>query len=261
VETHLPRRRTKCDIVLTAPPRWRGLWQNDSITTAQSESVSVRSGHSRISPIGEFFRRWMRSDPLGSGTLCIPGAEGYAPMPGGRGGKVPSYQSQRLRREVCVKRLRRKGPRTVIFRVGGIIETKGLYHPRTLHHHRRPDRSRRRHLHQETDSDGNALICPVHYVIIRFCAFARANKTGQFRSESFRAPTATTSSLTIARAVGATPNLSRLRGVARSHRCSGASSRKATTGSGMPSPPLWLATGPLGTTTLRPTWGPAFALG
>src|SRR2546426_6206319 len=77
----------------------------------------------------EFYRHVdAQQTPIGRGALAFPGAEGYgAYAKGGRGGKIflvtnLSDSGPGSLREA----VEAKGPRTVIFRVGGAIETKGL---------------------------------------------------------------------------------------------------------------------------------------
>src|SRR5207302_7415087 len=77
----------------------------------------------------EFYRQVdAQQTPIGGGPLAFHGAEGYgAYAKGGRGGKVLfvtnlSDSGPGSLREA----IEAKGPRTVIFRVGGVIETKGL---------------------------------------------------------------------------------------------------------------------------------------
>ena len=77
----------------------------------------------------EFYRQAdAQETPIGGGTLAFPGAEGYgAYAKGGRGGKVLFVTNLNDSGPGSLREaVEAKGPRTVIFRVGGVIETKGL---------------------------------------------------------------------------------------------------------------------------------------
>src|SRR5882672_2576160 len=77
----------------------------------------------------EFYRQVdAQQTPIETGTLAFPGAEGYgAYAKGGRGGKVLFATNLNDSGPGSFREaIETKGPRTVLFRVGGLIETKGL---------------------------------------------------------------------------------------------------------------------------------------
>jgi len=183
--------RTKCDIVLTDPHVGEASGKMISYTTAQKAKAFQFDRAIVESAYRDFYRQVdAEQTPLGSGSLAFPGAEGYgAYARGGRGGKVLFVTNLNdsgpgSLREV----IETKGPRTVIFRVGGIIETKGLTIREpyiTIAGQTAPGDGI---CIKKTDSDGNALdLSGTHDVIIRFLRIRAGNNTGQFRSESFRA--------------------------------------------------------------------------
>lgn len=183
--------RTKCDIVLTDPHVREASGKMIPYRTAQKAKAFQFDRAIVESAYRDFYRRVDAEEtPLGSGTLAFPGAEGCgAYAKGGRGGKVLFVTNLNdsgpgSLREV----IETKGPRTVIFRVGGIIETKGLTIREpyiTIAGQTAPGDGI---CIKKTDSDGNALdLSGTHDVIIRFLRIRAGNNTGQFRSESFRA--------------------------------------------------------------------------
>ena len=137
-----------------------------------------------------FYQQWdAQKPPLGSGTPAFPGAEGYGAFTkGGRGGKIfivtnlNDSGAGSLREAVEAT-----GPRTVIFAVGGIIETTGLD-------------VREPYLTiagQTAPGDGicikkgagnaNAFnVSRTHDVILRYLRFRAGRNTGDVRCESFR---------------------------------------------------------------------------
>ncbi len=183
--------RTKCDIMLTRP----------SIAAADGRMVPYVTGSKAKSfqfdravvesAYREFYRQVdAQQTPIGGGPLAFPGAEGYgAYAKGGRGGKVLfvtnlSDSGPGSLREA----IETKGPRTVIFRVGGVIETKGLEIREpyiTIAGQTAPGDGI---CIKKTESNGDAFaLSATHDVIIRFIRIRAGNNTGQFRSESFRA--------------------------------------------------------------------------
>jgi pectate lyase len=83
--------------------------------------------------VEDAYRRFYRQTdtqetPLGGGTLAFPGAEGYgAYAKGGRGGRVLFVTNLNDSGPGSLREaVETKGPRTVLFRVGGLVETKGL---------------------------------------------------------------------------------------------------------------------------------------
>jgi pectate lyase len=138
----------------------------------------------------EFYRQAdAQQIPLGKGTLAFPGAEGYgAYTAGGRGGKVLFVTNLddsgpgSLREAVEAK-----GPRMVLFRVGGVIETKGLVLREpyiTIAGQTAPGDGI---CIKKFESGGDAFeLSGTHDVILRFLRFRAGNNTGQFRGDSLR---------------------------------------------------------------------------
>src|SRR4030095_7346841 len=164
--------RTKCDIMLTRPRiaaadgRMVPYVTGSKAKSFQLDRAVVESAYR------EFYRQVdAQQTPIGGGTLAFPGAEGYgAYAKGGRGGKVLfvtnlSDSGPGSLREA----IETKGPRTVIFRVGGIIETKGLAIREpyiTIAGQTAPGDGI---CIKKTDTDGNAFdLVATHDVIIRF---------------------------------------------------------------------------------------------
>ena len=138
----------------------------------------------------EFYRQWdAQATPVGSGALAFPGAEGYgAYARGGRGGKIflvtnLSDSGPGSLREA----VEAKGPRTVIFCVGGVIETKGLVIREpyiTVAGQTAPGDGI---CIKKTESSGDALaLSGTHDVILRFLRIRAGNNSGEFRCDSFR---------------------------------------------------------------------------
>src|SRR5258706_983261 len=138
----------------------------------------------------EFYRQAdAQQSSIGGGTLAFPGAEGYgAYARGGRGGKVLfvtnlSDSGPGSLREA----VEAKGPRTVIFRVGGLIETTGLAIREpyiTIAGQTAPGDGI---CIKKTESSGDAFdLTGTHDVIVRFLRIRAGNNTGEFRGDSFR---------------------------------------------------------------------------
>jgi len=138
----------------------------------------------------EFYWQWdAQATPVGSGALAFPGAEGYgAYARGGRGGKIflvtnLSDSGPGSLREA----VEAKGPRTVIFCVGGVIETKGLVIREpyiTVAGQTAPGDGI---CIKKTESSGDALaLSGTHDVILRFLRIRAGNNSGEFRCDSFR---------------------------------------------------------------------------
>jgi len=181
----------RCDIMLTDPHVGDVAGKMIRYATAQKAKAFQFDRAVVESAYREFYRQVdAQQTPIGGGPLAFPGAEGYgAYAKGGRGGKVLfvtnlSDSGPGSLREA----IETKGPRTVIFRVGGLIETKGLV-------------VRDPYLTiagqtalgdgiciRKNESSGDALaLSATHDVIIRFLRIRAGNNSGQFRSESFRA--------------------------------------------------------------------------
>jgi pectate lyase len=138
----------------------------------------------------EFYRQWdAQTPPLGSGTLAFPGAEGYGAFTkGGRGGKIFIVTNLNDSGPGSLREaIEAKGPRTVIFGVGGTIETTGLdvREPYlTIAGQTAPGDGI---CIKKGAGNGNAFdISRTHDVIIRFLRFRAGNNTGEVRCESFR---------------------------------------------------------------------------
>jgi len=138
----------------------------------------------------EFYRQWDgQATPVGRGTLAFPGAEGYgAYTRGGRGGKIfivtnLSDSGPGSLREA----VEAKGPRTVIFRVGGVIETKGLVVREpylTIAGQTAPGDGI---CIRKGEGSGDAFdLSQTHDVILRFLRFRAGHNTGEVRCDSFR---------------------------------------------------------------------------
>jgi hypothetical protein len=183
--------RSKCDIMLTSPRVAAADGKMVPYVTGRKEKVFEFDRTVVDSAYREFYRQVdAQQTPLGSGTLAFPGAEGYgAYAKGGRGGKVLFVTNLNDSGSGSLREaLETKGPRTVIFRVGGIIETKGLTvrEPNiTIAGQTAPGDGI---CIKKAESDGPAIeLSGTHDVVIRFLRFRAGNNTGQFRAESFRA--------------------------------------------------------------------------
>ena len=183
--------RTKCDIMLTDPHVGDTPSKMIPYITAQKPK-SFRFDRSVVeSAYREFYRKVDAEQALiGGGPLAFPGAEGYgAYAKGGRGGKVLFVTNLNDSGPGSLREaIETKGPRTVIFRVGGLIETKGLVVREpylTIAGQAAPGDGI---CIKKNESDGIALeLSKTHDVVIRFLRLRAGNNTGQFRSESFRA--------------------------------------------------------------------------
>lgn len=189
---------TKCDIMLTAPHVSSTAGKVMPYTTAQ-KAKSFQFDRAVVeSAYREFYRQVdAQQTPLGSGTLAFPEAEGYgAYAKGGRGGKVLFVTNLDDSGPGSLREaIETKGPRTVLFRVGGIIETKGLEIREpyiTIAGQTAPGDGI---CIKKTDSDGNAFnLSGTHDVIIRFLRIRAGNNTSEpvgsnpaKRGECFRA--------------------------------------------------------------------------
>ena len=189
---------SKCDIMLTAPHVGDAAGKMIPYTTTQK----AKSFHFDRAVVESAYREFYRQvdaqqTPLGSGTLAFPGAEGYgAYAKGGRGGKVLFVTNLNDSGPGSLREaIEAKGPRTVLFRVGGIIETKGLEIREpyiTIAGQTAPGDGI---CIKKTDTDGNAFnLSGTHDVIIRFLRIRAGNNTSEpvgskpaKRAECFRA--------------------------------------------------------------------------
>ncbi len=201
--------RSKCDITLTSP----------RIAAADGRMVPYVTGRKAKSfqfdrPVVESaYREYYRQvdaqqSPIGGGPLAFPGAEGYgAYAKGGRGGKVLFVTNLNDSGPGSLREaIETKGPRTVIFRVGGLIGTKGLVVREpylTIAGQTAPGDGI---CIKKTEGDAAALeLSGTHDVVIRFLRIRAGNNTGQFRSESFRASDSENFIVDHCSLVGATP--------------------------------------------------------
>jgi pectate lyase len=183
--------RTKCDIMLTDPHVGDVSGKMIPYATARKAKAFQFDRAVVESAYREFYSQVdAQQTPIGTGTLAFPGAEGYgAYAKGGRDGKVLFVTNLNDSGPGSLREaIETKGPRTVIFRVGGLIETKGLVvrDPYlTIAGQTAPGDGI---CIKKTESDGIALeLSGTHDVVIRFLRIRAGNNTGQFRSESFRA--------------------------------------------------------------------------
>jgi pectate lyase len=180
----------KCDIQLT-----KALVADDSgkmIAYVTGKPAKVFQFDRAIvqSSYRDFYRQWdAQTPPVGNGTLAFPGAEGYgAYTKGGRGGKIFVVTNLNDSGPGSLREaVEAKGPRTVVFAVGGLIETTGLD-------------VREPYLTiagQTAPGDGicikkgagsaNAFnVSRTHDVILRYLRFRAGKNTGDVRCESFR---------------------------------------------------------------------------
>ena len=117
----------RCDIMLTSPRIAEAGGKLVAYVTGkpakafQFERALVEAAYR------DFYRQSDAQQPAVGGTLAFPGAEGYgAYARGGRGGKVLWVTNLNDSGPGSLREaVEAKGPRTVLFRVGGVIETKG----------------------------------------------------------------------------------------------------------------------------------------
>jgi pectate lyase len=180
----------RCDIMLTDPHVGDAAGKMIRYATAQKAKAFQFDRAVVESAYREFYRQVDgQQTPIGGGPLAFPGAEGYgAYAKGGRGGKVLfvtnlSDSGPSSLREA----IETNGPRTVIFRVGGLIETKGLVVREpylTIAGQTAPGDGI---CIRKNESSGDALaLSGTHDVIIRFLRLRAGNNTGEFRCDSFR---------------------------------------------------------------------------
>ena len=132
--------RNHCDIMLT-DPRIAAADGKMVPYVAEKQARSFQFDRAVVeSAYREFYRHSDAQQPRVGGTLAFPGAEGYgAYAQGGRGGKVLFVTNLNDSGPGSLREaVEAKGLRTVIFRVGGVIETKGLMRPGTSTRQRPP---------------------------------------------------------------------------------------------------------------------------
>ncbi len=187
----------RCDIMLT----------DSHVVDSNGKTVLYISGRKAKafqfdrSIVEAAYRRFYRQadaqePPLGTGPLAFPGAEGYgAYARGGRGGKVLFVTNLSDSGPGSLRdAIEAKGPRTVIFRVGGLIETKGLSVREpylTIAGQTAPGDGV---CIRKTNKSGDVFdLSETHDVIIRFLRFRAGNNTAEEtsanspnRGDSFR---------------------------------------------------------------------------
>jgi len=128
--------------------------------------------------------------PFGGATPAFPGAEGYgAYARGGRGGQVLFVTNLNDSGLGSLREaIETKGPRTVIFRVGGVIETKGLEIREpylTIAGQTAPGDGIC--IKRVENGESAFMLVGTHDIVLRYLRIRAGHNTGQFRGESFRA--------------------------------------------------------------------------
>jgi pectate lyase len=127
--------------------------------------------------------------PVGGSRLAFPGAEGYgAYAKGGRAGKVLFVTNLNDSGAGSLREaIEAKGPRSVVFRVGGIIETKGLVVREpylTIAGQTAPGDGI---CIKKITGSGDAFeLSGTHDVILRFLRIRAGHNTGEFRCDGVR---------------------------------------------------------------------------
>jgi pectate lyase len=181
--------RNRCDIMLSDPHVAGAGGKMVQYVTGKKEKAFSFERAIVESAYREFYREAdEQATPVG-GTLAFPGAEGYgAYAKGGRGGRVLFVTNLNDSGPGSLRAaVEAKGPRTVLFRIGGVIETKGLEVREpylTIAGQTAPGDGI---CIKKTESNGDAFsLSGTHDVIIRFLRFRAGNNTGEFRGDSFR---------------------------------------------------------------------------
>ncbi len=138
----------------------------------------------------EFYRQSdAQQAPFGGRTPAFPGAEGYGAFAkGGRGGRILLVTNLNDSGPGSLREaVESKGPRMVIFRVGGVIETTGLIVREpylTIAGQSAPGDGI---CIKKADIGGDAFqLSSTHDVVVRFLRVRAGNNTGKFRCDTLR---------------------------------------------------------------------------
>jgi pectate lyase len=180
----------RCDILLTDAHIANSSVETAPYTTGKPAKRFAFDRTVVESAYREFYRQSDAQDPpVGGATLAFPGASGYgAYAKGGRGGKIYVVTNLSDAGPGSLREaIEAKGPRTVVFGVGGLIETKGLVIGEpyiTIAGQSAPGDGI---CIKKIEGGGDAFsLSGTHDVIIRYLRVRAGNNTGQYRCDSFR---------------------------------------------------------------------------